>query len=50
MEIFLDLFGAQNVAWLLADREFVGSEWFCFLKRHLIKFQMRLLRDTLVRN
>jgi hypothetical protein len=29
MEIFLDLFGAQNVAWLLGDREFVGSEWFC---------------------
>ena len=33
MEIFLDLFGAQNVAWLLGDREFVGREWFCFLKR-----------------
>jgi hypothetical protein len=26
MEIFLDLFGAQNVAWLLGDREFAGSE------------------------
>ena len=31
VEIFLDLFGAQNVAWLLGDREFVGSEWFRFL-------------------
>jgi len=50
LEIFLDLFGAQNVAWLLGDREFVGREWFCFLKRHRIKFLMRLHRDTLVRN
>jgi len=50
MEIFLDLFGAQKIAWLLGDREFVGSEWFRFLKSHRIKFQMRLHRDTLVRN
>jgi hypothetical protein len=50
MEIFLDLFGAQKVAYLLGDREFVGSEWFRFLKRHRIKFQMRLHRDTLVRS
>jgi hypothetical protein len=50
MEIFLDLLGAQNVAWVLGDREFVGSEWFCFLKSNRIKFQMRLHRDTLVRN
>jgi len=50
MEIFLDLFGAQNIACLLGDREFVGREWFRFLKKHRIKFQMRLHRNTLVRN
>ncbi len=50
MEIFLNLFGAQNIACLLGDREFVGREWFRFLKRHRIKFQMRLRKDTLVRN
>jgi hypothetical protein len=50
MEIFLDLFGSQNVACLLGDREFVGREWFRFLKHHRIKFQMRLHRDTRVRN
>jgi hypothetical protein len=49
MGIFLDLFGAQNIACLLGDREFVGREWFGFLMRHRIKFQMRLHRDTLVR-
>ena len=50
MELFLDLFGAHNIACLLGDREFVGREWFRFLKRHRIKFQMRLHRDTLARN
>jgi hypothetical protein len=50
MEIFLDLFGAQKIAFLLGDREFVGREWFRFLKRHRIKFQMRLHKNTLVRN
>src|SRR5262247_4849121 len=50
MEIFLDLFDAKNAACLLGDREFVGREWFRFLKRHRIKFQMRLHKDTLVRN
>jgi Transposase DDE domain len=50
VEIFLDLFGAQNIACLLGDREFVGKDWFRFLKEHRIKFEMRLKKDTLVRN
>jgi hypothetical protein len=50
IEIFIDLFGAQNIASLLGDREFVGREWFRFLKRHRIKFQMRLHKNTLVCN
>src|SRR5262249_24522938 len=50
VEIFLDLFGAPAIACLLGDREFVGKQWFQFLRRHRIKFQMRLKKDTLVRN
>jgi Transposase DDE domain len=50
MEIFMDLFGARNIACLLGDREFVGREWFRFLKQNRIKFQMRLHKNTLVRN
>ena len=50
LEIFLNLFGAPNIACLLGDREFVGKRWFAFLKRHRLKFQMRLRKDTLVRN
>lgn len=50
LEIFLELFGASSIACLLGDREFVGKAWFHFLKRHRIRFQMRLKKDTLVRN
>ena len=50
IEIFIDLFGAQNIQCLLGDREFIGERWFRFLKRHRITFQMRLKKDTRVRN
>ena len=50
IEIFIDLFGASAIACLLGDREFVGKRWFRFLQQHRIKFQMRLKKDTLVRN
>lgn len=50
MEIFINLFGAHNIACLLGDREFTGQRWFRFLKQHQIQFQMRLRRDTLVCN
>src|SRR5438128_9854528 len=50
LEIFINLFGASNIECLLGDREFVGKKWFAFLKRHRIKFQMRLHKNTLVRN
>jgi Transposase DDE domain len=50
IEIFIDLFGAFNIAYLLGDREFIGKAWFRFLKEHRIKFQLRLHKDTLVRN
>jgi hypothetical protein len=38
IEIFLDLFGAQNITCLLGDREFVGREWFRFLKNCSFRF------------
>jgi hypothetical protein len=48
IEIFIDIFGAFNIACLLGDREFISKAWFHFLKEHQIKFQMRLHKDTLV--
>jgi hypothetical protein len=34
----------------LGDREFIGRRWFRFLKERRIKFQMRLKKDTQVKN
>jgi len=50
IKIFIDLFGAPAIACLLGDREFIGKKWFRFLRQHRITFQMRLKKDTLVRN
>jgi hypothetical protein len=50
MERFLAVFGAGKIAALLADREFVGEDWFLWLQRRGIPFHQRLKRDTLVPN
>lgn len=50
IEIFINLFGVSHIACLFGDCEFIGKDRFRFLKRQQIKFQMGLLKDTLVRN
>lgn len=50
LEIFIDLFGVPNIQCLLGDREFVGKQWFTFLQHKRIPFQMRLKKDTRVKN
>lgn len=50
LEIFLDLFGVESIQCLCGDREFVGKAWFTFLQTHRIPFQMRLKKDTRVKN
>ncbi len=50
MERFLRVFGADRIAALLADREFVGEDWFLWLQRQSIPFHQRLKRNTLVPN
>lgn len=47
---FLKVFGAGRIAALLADREFVGEDWFRWLQRQGIPFHQRLKRDTRVPN
>ena len=44
MEIFLDLFGAQNAAWLLGDREFVGRGWF-YPPKSIFRRGLNILRS-----
>lgn len=46
MERFLQVFGASRIAALLADRELVGEDWFCWLQRQGIPFHQRLKRNT----
>jgi len=45
MEKFLATFGAKRIAWLLADREFVGKKWFKFLRQHKIPFRIRIKQN-----
>ena len=50
MERFLKVFGASRFAALLADREFVGEDWFRWLQKQGLPFHQRLKRNTLVPN
>lgn len=42
---FIDHFGTIKIDCLLADREFIGKEWFRYLKDHHIQFHIRIKRD-----
>ena len=48
MERFLSVFGHQCIKVLLADREFIGKQWFSWLCRHDIPFVIRVKRDLTV--
>ena len=50
MERFLAVFGAERIAVLRADREFVGEAWFRWLQTQRIPFHPRIKCDTLVPN
>ena len=44
---FLNLIPASAIAMLVADREFIGQQWFKCLNSHHIPFTIRLRQDTL---
>jgi hypothetical protein len=50
VERFVSTFGANKIAWLCADREFVSKQWLAWLLRQHISFRLRLKCDTLVAN
>ena len=39
---FLAIFGSRKIKYLVADREFIGEEWFRYLIKHHIKFRLRI--------
>lgn len=47
---FLTIFGAQMIACLLADREFVGIKWFEYLIENNIKFVIRIKKNPQISN
>jgi len=47
---FIAVFGGNNIAALLADREFVGEDWFAWLQAQAIPFHQRLKRNTRIPN
>lgn len=48
MQRYLALFDASTVRMFLADREFIGQEWFNFLKDRGIPFAIRVKEDQLI--
>lgn len=46
--LFIDLFGKGRIKYLLADREFIGEDWFEFLLKERIPFYIRIRNNTLV--
>ena len=45
LEQFIATFGVSSIAWLLADREFVGKKWFKFLRQQHIPFRIRIRQN-----
>lgn len=50
IERFIQVFGADRIAVLLADREFIGEAWFRWLQKQRIPFHQRLKCNTLIPN
>jgi len=50
LEIFIDLFGKEQIKCLIGDREFVGKQWLRWLRQQGIDFRMRIHENYLVAN
>ena len=49
MKKFIDIFGKNKIAILLADREFIGKEWFAWLQKREVAFAIRIRNNTIVK-
>lgn len=50
MKRFIHQFGKTHLIALLADREFIGSDWFAWLKHEGIDFHSRIKKNALLPN
>jgi len=46
IERFITKFGKGSISDLLCDREFIGKDWFCWLKKEEIPFCIRIKNNT----
>ena len=46
---YLALFGSGSIAWLLADREFIGGRWIKFLLENNVLFAIRVKENSILR-
>lgn len=46
---FIKIFGKGRIKHLLADREFIGENWFAFLEKEQINFYIRIRNNTLIK-
>jgi hypothetical protein len=50
LQRFINTFGKDKIAGLLADREFVGQEWFSYLLKEGIPFFIRIKNNSITTN
>ena len=48
LQVFIDIFSAQRISALTADREFIGKAWIDYLIKHNISFFIRIKENRLV--
>ena len=48
LDEYLRLFGRSSIRFLCADREFVGRDWFSYLRRERVAFRLRVRADPKV--
>lgn len=50
MKEFGRIFGYHSISYLCADREFIGKDWFAYLRSVEVDFRIRVRENTKVRN
>lgn len=50
LEKYLELFGTESLSFVTADREFIGRDWFRYLRREQIPFRIRIKENLKVTN
>jgi len=50
ISLFIRVFGKERIKTLLCDREFVGKEWFAWLRKEHIPFHVRIKQNTIATN